>query len=201
MQVKKLTEMERFCLDGYAVNKNVDLAYILSRPTPTTTTDKAILHKMALRWLRSDLCRQYLQERNAALQAGIDSNEVEKRTNDDIISDLNKLLNKTTDEKLKAQMLVQLATLQGMKNKPQEESTSGDHRQYYLPLSCDMCCLYVVWKDYYKRNRKTSDLVTPQEWERLMQRANVWAKNQLDREGNERSRKEYEDAFEDVPEA
>lgn len=141
-----LTAAEKFCLDAYSVNRNVDLAYVLSRPTPPTTTKSDILHRMALRWLRGDAVKRYLEQRAAANSVAMGDETTNNRSNEDIIRDLNALLDKTDDPKLKAQMLVQLAQLKGMTRRPQDEGKVDNHMNYYLPPRCsEECKLYLAY--------------------------------------------------------
>lgn len=160
-----LTAAEKFCLDAYVVNRNVDLAYKLSRPTPPTTTKADILHRMALRWLRGDAVKRYLQQRAAANNVAMDNEATNNRSNEDIIHDLNALLDKTADPKLKAQMLVQLAQLKGMTRRPQDEVKAGSHMNYYLPPRCsEECKLYLA---YGKFLLESGIEPTEMEWQML----------------------------------
>lgn len=151
-----LTAAEKFCLDAYSLNRNTDLAYILSRPTPPSTTKPDILHRMALRWLRSDAVKLYLQQRAAAnnvANMGDETDGANNRSNEDIIKDLNGLLDRTDDFKLKAQMLVQLAQLKGMTRRPSQEEKANDHINYFLPIRCESeCPLYIGYGRYLKEN-------------------------------------------------
>ena len=60
----RLTDIEKFCLDAWMMNHNADLAYTISRGKPITATPEN-LHRLALRWLRSDHVKEYLAERGA----------------------------------------------------------------------------------------------------------------------------------------
>lgn len=153
----RLTDVERFCLDGYIVNRDGDTAYKLSRPTPPTTDRPDILHRMALRWLRGDAVRDYLRRRSAANSVGGfgAADGAGNRSDADIIRDLNGLLNQTDDPKLKAQMLVQLAQLKGMTRRP-EKQEAENHVSYYLPVRCtEECPLFIGFGKYLKENGLT----------------------------------------------
>lgn len=162
-----LTAVEKFCLDAYSINRNVDLAYKLSRPTPPTTTKPDILHRMALRWARSESVKNYLQKRAAANRVDelADETTANNRSNEDIIRDLNNLLDRTDDPKLKAQMLVQLGQLKGMTRRPQDEVKAGNHMNYYLPPRCtEECKLYLA---YGKFLLESGIAPTEMEWQML----------------------------------
>lgn len=148
-----LTAAEKFCLDAYSLNRNTDLAYILSRPTPPSTTKPDILHRMALRWLRSDNVRDYLQKRAAVNKVAESNSEADIRSNADIIKDLNALLDRVDDPKLKSVLLGQLAQIQGMTRHAREENRPDNHINYYLPPRCtEECLLYISFGKFLKEN-------------------------------------------------
>ena len=140
-----LTPTEKFCLDAYLLNKDVDKAYTLSRRNRIKTDNQEIIHRMALRWLRSEFVKKYLNERNILLQDRASDDYKPKsgrRDKDAIVSELNILADATKDPKQKTEILMKLADLQQMKRATtKEEEDNTIH--YYLPLNCRNCELYI----------------------------------------------------------
>lgn len=137
-----LTEKEKFCLNGYVLTKNADMAYLLSRPKPTEVKDKEILHKMALRWLRKEEVKEYLDEVFAISfhQSKEDATTRNFRKKEDVVAELNQLATSVKEPKLKAEILLKLADLQQMKKEEVIEEEETVH--FYVPVSCHMCDLY-----------------------------------------------------------
>ncbi|MCE5205661.1 MAG: hypothetical protein LLF80_06105 [Porphyromonadaceae bacterium] len=142
-----LTEKEKFCLDAFIVNGNDDLAYTLSRERKPNATEDNI-HRLALRWLRSDPVKAYLKERRAMIYSRTEKvPEMEKdavkelvdsyRDKDFIIAELIKT-QQGLSGKEKADIINRIADLQQMKK---EENKSEEERvHFYLPLPvCDNC--------------------------------------------------------------
>lgn len=143
----KLTEKEKFCLDAFIVNGNDDMAYTLSRERKPNATEDNI-HRLALRWLRSEPVKAYLKERRAAIYSRTEKvSEMEKdavkelvdsyRDKDFIIAELIKT-QQGLSGKEKADIINRIADLQQMKK---EENKSEEERvHFYLPLPvCDNC--------------------------------------------------------------
>ena len=106
------------------------------------------------------------------------------RSKADIIKELNHLCDVTTDNKQKAQLLAQLAELQGYKAKPQPQQTEENHVNYYLPMRCDFCPLYLQWQEFQKRHADvTNDQLSEEQWDLLMNDAEVRAKQMLAQRG------------------
>ena len=142
-----LTEKEKFCLDAFIVNGNDDMAYTLSRERKPNATEDNI-HRLALRWLRSEPVKAYLKERRAAIYSRTEKvSEMEKdavkelvdsyRDKDFIIAELIKT-QQGLSGKEKADIINRIADLQQMKK---EENKSEEERvHFYLPLPvCDNC--------------------------------------------------------------
>jgi len=142
-----LSESEKFCLDGYVVNGNIDMAYELSRKNEPKANE-VNLHRLAMRWLRKPPVKAYVAERKAAIftrmEKPSDMNQddvkslVERyKDKDFIIAELIKAAS-DLDGKEKADVLNRIADLQQMKK---EELTKEDERvHFYLPLSvCSDC--------------------------------------------------------------
>lgn len=191
---RQLSDKERFCLDAYLSNGNKILAYTLSREKPTKADDEYILQKMAGRWLRSQEVKAYLVARSKELQGlhSASNEPTDGRSKADIIKELNHLCDVTTDNKQKAQLLAQLAELQGYKAKPQPQQTEESHVNYYLPMRCDFCPLYLQWQEYYQRHPdKTSDLVNDDDWDYIIGQAEEKAK-QIAAQRREKARNDKE---------
>lgn len=135
-----LTEKEKFCLNGYVLTKDADMAYRLSRPRPTQVTDEDVLHKMALRWLRKKEVKAYLDEVFAASFSHAKEESPNFRKKEDVVAELNQLATSVKEPKLKAEILLKLADLQQMKKEESKEDMETIH--YYLPLTCNNCGLY-----------------------------------------------------------
>lgn len=133
-----MTKKEEFCLDAYLINKDADMAYLMSRSKETSTNDAEIIHKMALRWLRRDDVQKYLKDRQSIfLNDANDMDGVGLRNKDDIVRELNVLASASKDPKQKTEILLKLADLQQMKK---EKSVDEEPRlTYYLPLRCEIC--------------------------------------------------------------
>ena len=165
---------------------NKILAYTLSREKPTKADDEYILQKMAGRWLRSQEVKAYLLARGKELQGlhSASDEPTDGRSKADIIKELNHLCDVTTDNKQKAQLLAQLAELQGYKAKPQPQQTEENHVNYYLPMRCDFCPLYLQWQEFQKRHADvTNDQLSEEQWDLLMNDAEVRAKQMLAQRG------------------
>lgn len=183
---RQLSDKERFCLDAYLSNGNKILAYTLSREKPTKADDEYILQKMAGRWLRSQEVKAYLMARSKELQGLQPASDepTDGRSKADIIKELNHLCDVTTDNKQKAQLLAQLAELQGYKAKPQPQQTEESHVNYYLPMRCDFCPLYLQWQEYHERHADvTNDQLSEEQWDLLMNDAEERAKQMLAQRG------------------
>ena len=137
----RLTDIEKFCLDAWMSNKNADLAYSLSREKPITATPEN-LHRLALRWLRSDHVKEYLEERGAVIIAQAETDDQPKnRAKEDIVKELNILANSCKDPKQRTEILLKLADLQRMKDEPTKEE-EPELVHFYVPITCHQCSLY-----------------------------------------------------------
>lgn len=136
-----MTDIEKFCLDAWMMNHNADLAYTLSRGKPITATPEN-LHRLALRWLRSDHVKEYLEERGAIAIAQAENDEqTTNRRKSDIVRELNILANSCNDPKQRTEILLKLADLQRMKEDANKDDTELVH--FYVPIQCHNCSLYI----------------------------------------------------------
>ncbi len=138
---KGLNDVEKFCLAGYHVTKNADMAYKLSRKRDTASTPENA-HRLALRWVRSKDAVKYLQGLSALSLKQVEGEDERDKT--DIVRELNALASSTHDPKLRTEILMKLADLQKMKEDRSE--TEGDGLiHYYLPVNyptdCRSCLL------------------------------------------------------------
>ena len=147
-----LTEKEKFCLNGYVLTKDADMAYRLSRPRPTQVTDEDVLHKMVLRWLRKKEVKAFLDEVFAASFSHAKEESPNFRKKEDVVAELNQLATSVKEPKLKAEILLKLADLQQMKKEEVKEDEHTVH--YYLPLSCNKCELYQKAKENRKQQNQ-----------------------------------------------
>lgn len=137
----RLSNIEKFCLDAWMMNHNADLAYTLSRGKPITATPEN-LHRLALRWLRSDHVKEYLEERGAIAIAQAENDEqTTNRRKSDIVRELNILANSCNDPKQRTEILLKLADLQRMKEDANKDDTELVH--FYVPIQCHNCSLYI----------------------------------------------------------
>ena len=149
-----LSDKERFCLDAYIINKDADLAYLLSR-TKQSICSRENLHRMALKWLRSTEVKIYIDNRQQVLYDNIQIHKTKNRDKSDVINELNTLASSTSDVKLKADILKQITDLQQMK-KDETKGEEDNTIHYYLPLSCHNCNLYIENKRRSSFNEENS---------------------------------------------
>jgi hypothetical protein len=133
-----LTERERFCLDAYLSNRNVELAWLCSREKPPQCKPEYI-YKQANRWLNSAPCRAYLKANGIGISLTAteqaDNAITSNRERKDIVRELN-ILADTSTGKQKADILLKLAEFEQMKS---EEAPKEKKVTYYLPLKCNVC--------------------------------------------------------------
>lgn len=141
-----MTDKEKFCLDAYIINRDADTAYTLSREKPPTATNN--LHRLALRWLRQEEVKTYLEERRAVIYTRTEKvtdmakEDVQDLVNlykdkDFIIAELVKT-QASLSGKEKADILNRIADLQQMKKN--EEKKEDERVHFYLPLpTCEDC--------------------------------------------------------------
>lgn len=146
----RLSDIEKFCLDAWMMNHNADLAYTLSRGKPITATP-GNLHRLALRWLRSDHVKEYLEERGAIAIAQAENDEqTTNRRKSDIVRELNILANSCNDPKQRTEILLKLADLQRMKEDANKDDTELVH--FYVPIQCHNCSLYIQAQGKQKKD-------------------------------------------------
>lgn len=146
-----LSELERFALDAYFVNKNVELAYRVGRNKTEEEAKLPSFRKMAIRWVNLPHCKEYLTDRTTISSAMEKKNPEQKseaeerlRTKDGVINALVAEL-KYTRGKARADLLMKIADLQRMKQKEDKKEEKLIH--FYLPLPCYKCSLYLEAKE------------------------------------------------------
>ena len=152
-----LSELEKFALDAYLVNKNVDIAYKVGRCKTEEEAQLPSFHRMAVRWVNLPHCKEYLSERNAIVSALEDNSSESRtkenlRTKDGIINALVAEL-KYTRGKARADLLMKLADLQRMKEEETEKEDETIH--FYVPITCYDCDLYMREKERSEREKKS----------------------------------------------
>lgn len=125
------------------------------------------------RELKSDGYKRAYEDRSAARTFVADFGDV--RDKETVARELNMLISRTTDPKLKAELLMKLADLQQMKK--DAVPVDDDPVHFYLPISCEQCPLLQHYNRYLsERNRgevrEKWDLeVRPDEMQRIMDHA------------------------------
>ena len=160
-RAENLSETEKFALDAYFVNKNVDMAYRVGRGKTEEDARLPSFHRMAVRWVNLPHCVEYLKERTNIASATEETNSEQTkataenlRTKDGIINALVAEL-KYTRGKARADLLMKLADLQRLKEEESETDKEDTTVHYYLPGQCYMCNLYLQEKERRERNGTT----------------------------------------------
>lgn len=172
-EIEKLTDAEKLCLDGFLISdlppttKSI-VAYRASRDFESKANEQAI-YTQARRWLNTDKCRFYIEDKATQLNIDIkgvrnvkanktdkmavtNRDEVVNRDKESVVKELNELASLTNDPKLKAEMLMKLADLEGMKK---QDNTDEESRiSYYMPLKCSKCSIYKSAKMTQANNPK-----------------------------------------------
>lgn len=142
--ISKLSDRERFCLIAYLQTGDQLTAYICSRKRQTKANWEAV-RSMASRWINSVPVQTFLEAERGRKAILLNETVTQNRSKEDIIAELNKLASLTNDTKLKAEILMKVADLEGMKK--QETKQNDKLIRYYLPLKCSVCSLYKAAKE------------------------------------------------------
>ncbi len=147
--ITKLSDLEKFALIGYIHTSDTKMAYIASRGKKLTANAESLVVQ-ASRWITKPECKAFIEIEQQRLNIAHSSTDIENRSKQDIARELNVLATQTGDPKLKAELLMRLADLEGMKKL---ETTEEEEKiKYYLPLKCSQCALYKQAKE--KQNTK-----------------------------------------------
>ena len=160
--------MADLILSGYTEAEAFDIAY-------SERTAAGVQQKIAERErvLASDGYKRAYEDRRQSRKVSTEDTEVRDKTA--VARELNQLITNTTDQKLKAELLMKLADLQQMK----KDTTADDDDpvQFYFPMSCEKCPLLQRYNEMLERNndgvpREKWDLeVRPDEMQRLIEQA------------------------------
>lgn len=169
--MKELEIYEKIALNSIAIDPTTtDDAYKLYRlssgkPVQQQTTDFT-LHQMSLRWARGEAQKKYITDVKAMLRGG-SSDTGDNRTKADLIHEMNRLASSTTDPKLRATLLMNVAQL--VSARARDDNAIESHVNCYLPLRCNDCPLFNAWQAYRQRH---AEATTPQlsdgEWDTIM---------------------------------
>jgi hypothetical protein len=137
---KGLNDIEKFCLCGYFLTKDADTAYKLSRKRENGATPENV-HRLALRWVRSQDAKEYLESIAAVHVQSVKGKAGEnRRSKEDIIRELNVLATSVHDPKQRTEILLKLADLERMKDEPSQEEAENNTVHYYVPLNYPTSC-------------------------------------------------------------
>lgn len=169
--MKELDTYEKIALNSIAIDPTTtDDAYKLYRlstgkPVLQQTTDFT-LHQMSLRWARGEAQKKYITDVKAMLRGG-STDTGDDRTKADLIHEMNRLASSTTDPKLRATLLMNVAQL--VSARARDDNATESHVNYYLPLRCYECPLFVAWEAYRQRHAgATTQQLTDSEWDAIM---------------------------------
>lgn len=144
--ISQLTEKERFCLQAYLVTKDKKMSFLCSREKPLKADSGEGFRVNLSKWFNSDKVQAFIQEyqtqvRAEAIDRGAEGQDVDKT---ELVRELTILFRKEKDPKLKADIGMKLADLQQMKK---EQTEQEEQINYYLPLQCSKCALYLKEKE------------------------------------------------------
>ena len=163
-----LSEKEKFALDAYIVNNNKLLCYKMtgnSQQNPETES----FRQVAWRWFRNPQVVAYIQGRREQVFSHhtASEGEMDNRSRDDVIKELNTLIDRETDSKRKGDLLMKLSDLLNFKRE-QGEDNPDSHVNYYLPLRCSECPLFQSYNQY-RDNTHQQDLLAD-DWQAYISR-------------------------------
>jgi hypothetical protein len=135
----QLTEEQKFALDGYLCNGNKSLCYRLANQSKAKAESVLV---MANRWFSTDLVKNYLEVRRAQIFPDNTEDAPKDYTNKDVLlSELSRLVNRTTNIREKNDLLKTVADVTMMKKDQSDNEKQQIH--FFLPLTCKRCSLYV----------------------------------------------------------
>ena len=108
---------------------------------------------MANRWFSTDLIKNYLEVRRAQIFPDNTEDAPKDYTNKDVLlSELSRLVNRTTNIREKNDLLKTVADVTRMKNDENKDEAKLIH--FYVPLTCKRCNLYVAELEKRKEKQK-----------------------------------------------
>ncbi len=141
--ISDLSDAEKVCLAGYSLIGDVETAYRISRRNYNPNEPDAKNHRrLALRWLRDDACRAYLDYLKNTSPAPDGDTDADYKTDapkfrakEDVIREMEQLIPTLTGtDRLTA--LTKIADLQNMKK--EDVVLQEDRIHYYLPLGSQL---------------------------------------------------------------
>ena len=146
----QLTEEQKFALDGYLCNANKSLCYRLANHSKGKAESVLV---MANRWFSTDLVKNYLEVRRAQIFPDNTEDAPKDYTNKDVLlSELSRLVNRTTNIREKNDLLKTVADVTRMKQDQSDNEKQQIH--FFLPLTCKRCNLYVAELEKRKEKQK-----------------------------------------------
>lgn len=149
-RILNLTEREKIALDAYLFNPgNKVEAYKVARNVDdSSSVDEEILRNRANGWLNQKGSKAYIQAQKGRItsisQTQLsDPEQISVFGKEELARLISQTINTTTDPKLKADLAIKLADLQGYK----KEKTEKEEKRvrYYLPVKCSFC-------EFFKKN-------------------------------------------------
>lgn len=141
--INKLSEREKFCLEGYMITKNKDLAYLCSRPNKSNANGASLVAQVS-RWFVSAPVKEWIKqyEETHRIRQEMSENSDDPMTRDELVRELTLTLrDPSVDRKTKADVGLKLASLENWK-KTEDDQSEENKIKYYLPLKCSQCQLY-----------------------------------------------------------
>ena len=146
----QLTEEQKFALDGYLCNSNKSLCYRLANQSKAKAESVLV---MANRWFSTDLVKNYLEVRRAQIFPDNTEDAPKDYTNKDVLlSELSRLVNRTTNIREKNDLLKTVADVTRMKSDENKDEAKLIH--FYVPLTCKRCNLYAAEMEKRKEKQK-----------------------------------------------
>ena len=131
-----LSDLDKLCIDAYLYNNdNKVIAYKTAKGINDNSLDVSTLIKRANNWLQSERIKSYVFLKKPDSLQRIDNQDIEFDKLG-LISELTQLYQKSTDTKLKSEILLKIADLKGYKK---EKVIESQQVRYYLPVSCNIC--------------------------------------------------------------
>jgi hypothetical protein len=145
----QLTEEQKFALDGYLCNGNKSLCYRLANQSKAKAESVLV---MANRWFSTDLVKNYLEVRRAQIFPDKEDTTKDYTDKSVLLSELSRLVNRTTNIREKNDLLKTVADVTRMKNDENKDEAKLIH--FYVPLTCKRCNLYVAEMEKRKEKQK-----------------------------------------------
>lgn len=163
-----LTEREKFALDAYIVNNDKLLSYRMAKDSQADP-DSESFRQVAWRWFRYPQVVAYINGRREQVfsHKTAEDGELDNRSRDDVIKELNTLIDRETDSKRKGDLLMKLSDLLNFKRE-QGEDNQESHVNYYLPIRCNDCPLLQSYNQY--REQTKQDTLLSDDWEAFVSR-------------------------------